>query len=357
MVNTIGNIGKIIVTKRLQKYIDYLHYKVGATEWSGVLFYKLTSGNIKEMKDLVFTADFLYPMDIGSATYTEFDFSGEVVNAYDINPDLMESAMGQIHTHHSMATFFSSTDQEELESNCKNYNFYVSLIVNFAHAYSAKIAFPSKTTVTKVATIKGTNGEFITVEIPSSEENILIGDLEPVIEGEENVDSWLDAVIVKLQEKKKEKEAFKPITNYNKYPSTSFGYGRAYTDLDDYDTPINSYSSSNYTKKGVTLPSSKVKKENLTLQFLTALTYLDSKKKDENIYLEFSELAQLTDDELIQFSGQLEENIEIIHVDIYDSLTNMADHCLEAILELRDYQNYLQFEFYEILRDNLLIYA
>ena len=94
---TIGNIGTLKISKNLQKIIDYLHYKVGATEWSGILFYKLTKGNIDKLKDLEFTADFLYPMNIGSSTYTEFDYNSDIINAYDVYSNGIEESTGLVH--------------------------------------------------------------------------------------------------------------------------------------------------------------------------------------------------------------------------------------------------------------------
>ena len=58
----IGKIGKIVIPEKIENYINYLHKTIGATEWSGILFYKLTSGNINKLKDLQFTVEMIYPM-------------------------------------------------------------------------------------------------------------------------------------------------------------------------------------------------------------------------------------------------------------------------------------------------------
>ena len=42
-----NKIGKIIITKQVSDIIDTLHNKIGAKEWSGVLFYTLKSGKIQ----------------------------------------------------------------------------------------------------------------------------------------------------------------------------------------------------------------------------------------------------------------------------------------------------------------------
>lgn len=104
---SLGIIGTLKITKNLQQIIDRLHYKIGATEWSGILFYKLISGDIKDLKNLVFEADFLYPMNIGSSAYTEFDYNSEVINAYDVFESGIEQSTGLVHSHHNMSKLFA----------------------------------------------------------------------------------------------------------------------------------------------------------------------------------------------------------------------------------------------------------
>lgn len=95
----IGTIGKIIIPQKIEDIINYLHKTVGSIEWSGILFYKHTKGNINKLKDLEFTIDFIYPMNIGSSAYTEFDYNSEVMQAYDISEGLIDCSTGMLHTH------------------------------------------------------------------------------------------------------------------------------------------------------------------------------------------------------------------------------------------------------------------
>lgn len=348
MVSNIGKIGKIIVTKDLQKIIDQLHYKVGATEWSGVLFYKLTKGDIKKMKDLEFTAEFLYPMNIGSSTYTEFEFSGELMNAYDIHENAMNLSIGQVHTHHNMSTFFSGTDQSELEGNCKNYNFYVSLIVNFAHDYCAKIAFPGKTKTTKVAELKGEDGSIFKVSLPSEGDDIIIGDLDVVIDGYVSVGEWLNQRIAKLEEDKKVLATTRvtpsgPFNNtgtFSKYGGYGGGYNKYFDDgLDAFDAPYQS-------KKKKATPKE--------MQFLASLVYLDSKKCEESVSLKLMELLDISDEEQDELLEQVTDNIDVIHAEIYGDVDNLSIHCLEALQELQSFDaTYGDSPAYDIVKDVL----
>jgi len=93
----IPKVGKIILSDKVKEYIDCLHREVGALEWSGILFYKLISGDIKSMKDLVFQSDFIYPRDIGSHSYTSTEASGDISSAYDIYEDGIECSTGLVH--------------------------------------------------------------------------------------------------------------------------------------------------------------------------------------------------------------------------------------------------------------------
>ena len=80
-------------------------------------------------------------MDVGTAGYTEFDYDESIVNAYEQHPEYMDCRMGMLHSHNRMNTFFSGTDIGELEDNTTDTDFMVSLIVNNASTYTAKIAW------------------------------------------------------------------------------------------------------------------------------------------------------------------------------------------------------------------------
>lgn len=88
-------------------------------------------------------AKYIFLMDIGTAGFTEYETDTDIVDMYDNVEDAMDLKIGHIHTHHTMSTFFSGTDNEELQDNVDKHNYYLSLIVNFASTYSAKVAFLS----------------------------------------------------------------------------------------------------------------------------------------------------------------------------------------------------------------------
>jgi hypothetical protein len=98
-MNSLGTIGKIIITENLKRQIDFYHKKVGNTEWSGILFYKTITTDFSKLENLVFEAHNLFLMDIGTHAYTEFMFDKDIIKAYNSIPDSMESNIGMIHTH------------------------------------------------------------------------------------------------------------------------------------------------------------------------------------------------------------------------------------------------------------------
>lgn len=78
-------------------------------------------------------------MDIGSAGATEFNMDETVAAYMAANPELLSCQMGLIHSHNTMATFFSGTDLDTLRKEGMDRNCFVSLIVNNAGSYTAGI--------------------------------------------------------------------------------------------------------------------------------------------------------------------------------------------------------------------------
>jgi hypothetical protein len=319
---SLGEIGILKISTSLQKIIDYLHYKIGSTEWSGILFYKLTKGDIKDLRNLEFIADFLYPMNIGSSAYTEFDYSGDIIDAYDIYQEGIEQSTGLVHSHHSMESFFSGTDTSELKDNAGHYNFYISLIVNFAHEYCAKVAFPSKTTVISEFSIKDTLGKLFKRKSQKKENTLLTGDLKVVIEGEVEKPAWLENRVKNLEVKKAGIPVFTSYSNINSDIGTGYtpyqGNPRVYNDLDwkpDYSSNPNN---NNFKKDWKTSPM-----QNRSAKFLSALISLKHTDTNANLYQTFQELNLLAEDELTQFEVAFESQVEPIHSAIYGKETDL----------------------------------
>lgn len=136
---------KINIPDSVELKISHMCKKISEVEWSGILFYTI-KGNFEDNNLEVNCVDFCV-MNIGNATYTEFDVNPDVVN-YMMENDLLDCYTGLIHSHNKMSTFFSGTDTSTLKSEGNDTNNFVSLIVNNAGDYTAAIT--RKCNITKV---------------------------------------------------------------------------------------------------------------------------------------------------------------------------------------------------------------
>lgn len=224
---------KIIIPANVERQIRFLCERVWDTEWSGVLFYT-PSGNFEDGSLEIRCVDIL-PMDIGNATYTEFNMSPDVISYMAQKPELLDCKMGLIHSHNNMSTFFSGTDTSTLQEEGNDRNHFVSLIVNNAGNYTAAITRKIKYHSIRDLSYEGFNG---TVAIDGKEEyegeEIEYFNLEIVFE-EETEDRFKE-IADRLKEIKESKKPTTPAYS-NWTPSTTTSI---------YNSP--SYSSPSYTK-------------------------------------------------------------------------------------------------------------
>lgn len=128
---------KLVIPAEVERKIRFACQKVWNTEWSGTLFF--THEGSFANNDLVIKCVDIYIMDIGNATYTEFDMNPDVIAYMTNNPELLDCQLGLIHSHCTFATFFSGTDTATLKEEGRDRNNFVSLIVNNAGTYTAAI--------------------------------------------------------------------------------------------------------------------------------------------------------------------------------------------------------------------------
>lgn len=141
--------------------INYLHNSIGRVEWSGVLFYSILEGDISDPKSLVLRAERIFPLNKGTMSYTEYEIGPEIFNFYDGVEGSDDMRVGHVHTHHTMGTFFSGTDQSELHSNADKHVFYLSLIVNFEMKPTAKIAYITREEIKSKTFHKNLSGNWV----------------------------------------------------------------------------------------------------------------------------------------------------------------------------------------------------
>lgn len=130
-----------------QELIDKIRYLcklIPREEWSGVLFYDV-EGSIKDIKNFRIILKDVYPMNKGTAGFTSYEFDEKLIGYRMDNPESLMWSIGHIHSHNSMNTFFSGTDNDELTDNAPNHNYYLSVIVNNYLDFSIRVAFLSAT--------------------------------------------------------------------------------------------------------------------------------------------------------------------------------------------------------------------
>ena len=129
------------ITKKLYDKIRHLCRVIDKVEWSGAIFYEII-GTFHKPDEMSIIVHDLIPLDKGSTSFTSYEFDERIIEYGMEKGYLMNNyKIGHIHSHHSMKTFFSGTDNEEVNENSEFQNPYLSIIVNNKGNYSAKIAF------------------------------------------------------------------------------------------------------------------------------------------------------------------------------------------------------------------------
>ncbi len=224
--------GTVIITDYVQKRINMLHEQIGSTEWCAFITYDKVSGSINDPANFIVKIADIYPMGIGSETYTESDNHASELSKMDQRiPSYFMSRTGFCHTHHDMKTFFSGTDLQELHNNVDKYDgdsYYLSLIVNFAKVNSCKVVKLVDIPANKA--VYNETGTEHTMEFPA-EKVMIMFDLDVKIE--ENI-IWNDDVMqTRIDELKAE-----VVANEAKAAAKQLSYGRAgitaYRDWNEY---------------------------------------------------------------------------------------------------------------------------
>lgn len=96
----------IVIPKNVEEKIRHLCSVVHEVEWSGVLFYK-KEGSF-ENNDLKITCVDIFPMDIGSGGFTDFDDTPDIAAYRCEHLELLDEGIyeGLIHSHNNMSKEF-----------------------------------------------------------------------------------------------------------------------------------------------------------------------------------------------------------------------------------------------------------
>lgn len=196
--------------------------KLSRVEWSGTLFYNV-EGEFGE-PGFAIEARELYLLDIGSAAYTEYETNDpEFYQFLMQRADLREMRMGHIHSHNTMGSFFSGTDDDELIENSEFHNYYFSLIVNNENEMVAKIAFRAQVDSETKSSVKfkGTNGQIKEKQVTSTNQTTYVYAYKCEIEVPEIVRTTMSALERQEEKEQARKEAERK-TKYGSYNSSPY---------------------------------------------------------------------------------------------------------------------------------------
>lgn len=214
------------ITNRLLEKIEYLCITFPTLEWSGTLFYTI-EGDLNS-ESLVVTAVDLFLQDIGSGTYTEYAFDEEYAGFMAANAQLRAENIfeGHIHSHNTMAAFFSGTDETELIDSSITRKNFLSLIVNNAGNYVAAIGTLGEANIQQTTTYKYTlfSGEEDIFSTPASKTIPIVfmrsGEIQKEAP-ERTLKGLFSSAIDRIREKK-------VAINVAKYASPSYNYPAGY---------------------------------------------------------------------------------------------------------------------------------
>ena len=168
----------------LQQKINYSHQKVkSGREWSGVLFVRELQGFSDTNTHCVIEALDFYFLNVGTSGFTELTTTGHIAHfyrSYGAQKAVEHNVKtGFIHSHHSMATHPSGTDEDEVVRLAPQYNYFVSLIVNCDGNYTCLIGQNVKTTHQGLTSrqVKNNSGQVFDIRTPvdTTSEQVIIG--------------------------------------------------------------------------------------------------------------------------------------------------------------------------------------
>ena len=137
-ITSLVNIPTLVLSEKVIAQISYYHHKVKGSEWSGPLIYSRTGADdvLKLFKEgsnetMELRAEDILIADIGSPGFTSYKLDEPSMMTRVQDYQLAGYHLSHCHSHQNMRTFFSGTDNEELQENTPNHKMYLSLIVNY----------------------------------------------------------------------------------------------------------------------------------------------------------------------------------------------------------------------------------
>lgn len=170
----------------------------------------------------------IYPMDLGTGTFTDFKMDESVVGYIAENIDLFGCDMGLVHSHHLLGAFISGTDSNTIRAEGNDTNCFVSLVVDTKGTYVAALTRKVKEKKQVTTADMGSSYKFFgegSVDLADSQHKtstVEVVDREVIeyfmldveVEQVNNPLAYLDTRFDEIQESKKKKATVNPsVTN------------------------------------------------------------------------------------------------------------------------------------------------
>ena len=148
-MNTTENNIKIFVPKYFSDKVKYICGKIPSVEWCGIVFYTV-EGSIKDITTCKYILEDILPMSKDSGGATSYTSDSRVVDYLMKDDKRLDWKQGDIHSHHNLGSFFSSTDYNDLRKQTDTSNVILSITVDNKNLYVGKVATKAKADTTEI---------------------------------------------------------------------------------------------------------------------------------------------------------------------------------------------------------------
>ena len=138
-MNTTENNIKVFVPKYFSDKVKYICGKIPTVEWCGIVFYTVEN-SIKDVENCKYILQDILPMSKDSGGATSYTSDERVIDYLMQDDRRLDWKQGDIHSHHNLGSFFSSTDYKDLHHQTNTSNVILSITVDNKNLYVGKVA-------------------------------------------------------------------------------------------------------------------------------------------------------------------------------------------------------------------------
>lgn len=147
----------LLISRKTLNKVNYFLNAFPKREWSGPAWYLANASDEHGFPEEIEILDF-HPLDLGDTSSTEWDAEdlAKILKAkYKENSKLKKCYTGLIHSHHTMGSFFSGTDNDTIKEMAPEKGFYGSLIVSTKVGQEYSFAISYKDQYKRITKVEG----------------------------------------------------------------------------------------------------------------------------------------------------------------------------------------------------------